>query len=67
MFDYLCFKDAVKSDYDIILQLGLITSSPSIILVRHRGKIVVTNIDGIEWRRKKWNFIIRFITRNMEK
>ena len=67
VFDYLCFKDAVKSDYDIILQLGLITSSPSIILVRHRGKIVVTNIDGIEWRRKKWNFIIRFITRNMEK
>ena len=67
VFDYLCFKDAVKSDYDIILELGLITSSPSIIFVRHRGKIIVTNIDGIEWRRKKWNFIIRFITRNMEK
>ena len=67
VYDYLCFKDAVNSDYDIILELGLITSSPSIIFVRHRGKVVVTNIDGVEWRRKKWNFIIRFITRNMEK
>ncbi len=67
IYDYLCFKDAVKSDYDIILELGLITASPSIILLRHRGKIIVTNIDGIEWRRKKWNFITRFITRNMEK
>mgnify|MGYP001170792362 FL=1 len=67
VFDYLSYIDAVKSDYDIILQLGLITSSPAIILIPRKDKIVVTNIDGIEWRRKKWNKLIRFFTRNMEK
>ena len=51
IYDYLCFKDAVKKDFDIILQLGLITSALSLILCRHKGKIVVTNIDGLEWKR----------------
>ena len=27
IYDYLCLKDAVKQDFDIILELGLITSS----------------------------------------
>ena len=31
IYDYLCLKDAVKQDFDIILELGLITSSLSII------------------------------------
>ena len=46
IYDYLCLKDAVKKDFDIILELGLITSSLSIIFCRHRGKVIATNIDG---------------------
>ena len=34
IYDYLCLKDAVKQDFDIILELGLITSSLSIIFCR---------------------------------
>ena len=55
IYDYLCLKDAVKQDFDIILELGLITSSLSIIFCRKRGKVIVTNLDGLEWKRPKWN------------
>ena len=67
IYDYLCLKDAVKQDFDIILELGLITSSLSIILCHHRGKIIATNIDGLEWKRSKWNNIIQKITKTLEK
>ena len=54
IYDYLCLTDAVKRDFEIILQLGLITSALSIIFCRHKGKLIATNIDGLEWKRSKW-------------
>ena len=67
IYDYLCLKDAVKKDIDIILELGLITSALSIIFCRHHGKLIATNIDGLEWKRSKWNNIIKKITKSLEK
>ena len=67
IYDYFCLKDAVKKDFDIILELGLITSSLSIIFCRHRGKVIVTNLDGLEWKRSKWNKIVQKITKTLEK
>ena len=66
IYDYLCLKDAVKKDFDIILELGLITASLSIIFCRHRGKVIATNIDGLEWKRSKWTKIIQKITKNVQ-
>ena len=67
IYDYLCFKDAVRKDFDIILELGLITSSLSIIFCNHKNKIIVTNLDGLEWKRSKWNMIIQKTTKMLEK
>ena len=67
IYDYLCLKDAVKQDFDIILELGLITASLSIIFCRHRGKVIVTNLDGLEWKRSKWNHLVQKITKTLEK
>jgi len=67
IYDYLCLKDAVKQDFDIILELGLITSSLSIIFCRHRGKVIATNLDGLEWKRSKWNNVVKRITKTLEK
>ena len=66
IYDYLCLKDAVKSNFDIILELGLITSSLSLIFCRHRGKLIATNLDGLEWKRSKWNKIVQVITKSLE-
>jgi len=67
IYDYLCFKDAVRKDFDIILELGLITSSLSIIFCNHKNKVIVTNLDGLEWKRSKWNNIVQKITKMLEK
>ena len=67
VYDYLCFKDATKKDFDIILELGLITSSISIVFCRHKGKKVVTNLDGLEWKRSKWSYLIQLITKQLER
>ena len=67
IYDYLCLKDAAKKDFDIILELGLITASLSIIFCRHRGKVIATNIDGLEWKRSKWTKIIQKITKALER
>lgn len=67
IYDYLCFKDAVRKDFDIILELGLITSSLSIIFCKHKGKDIVTNLDGLEWKRSKWNKIVQRITKTLER
>ncbi len=67
IYDYLCFRDATRKDFDIILELGLITSSLSIIFCKHRGKIVATNLDGLEWKRKKWGKIVQLLTKTLEK
>lgn len=67
IYDYLCFKNAVNKDFDIILELGLITSSLAIIFCRHKGKIVATNLDGLEWKRAKWSKFIQRLTKKLEK
>ena len=67
VYDYLCFKDAVNNDFDIILELGLITSALSIIFCNHEGKKIVTNLDGLEWKRSKWNVFIQKTTKLLEK
>ena len=67
IYDYLCFKDAVRKDFDIILELGLITSALSIIFCNHHNKVIVTNLDGLEWKRLKWNHLVQKITKTLEK
>ena len=67
VYDYFCFKDAVSRDIDIILELGLITSSLSIIFCRHKGKSIVTNLDGLEWKRAKWSPFIQKLTKMLER
>ena len=67
IYDYLCFKDAVRKDFDIILELGLITSALSIIFCNHKSNVIVTNLDGLEWKRSKWNIVVQKITKKLEK
>ncbi|MEN8154318.1 MAG: DUF1972 domain-containing protein [Acidobacteriota bacterium] len=67
IFDYLSLKDAVKNGNDIILELGY---SPASLFynLNKRGKAkIVTNMDGLEWKREKWNFLTRKLLKYFEK
>jgi glycosyltransferase involved in cell wall biosynthesis len=67
VYDFLCLRHAVKNDFDIIYEAGYATSSLSFRLKR-RGKkpYIVTNMDGIEWRRDKWNSVTKLFIKYCE-
>lgn len=58
IYDYLCLRDAAGRDFDVLLELGHVPASIFFPLVRRRA-MIVTNMDGLEWRRSKWNPLLR--------
>lgn len=67
VYDYLCLKHAVKNDFDIIYEAGYATSSIAFRLKRKGKKpYIVTNMDGIEWKRDKWNSMTKLFIKYCE-
>ncbi len=56
-FDYLCVRHAGKRDA-VNLVLGY-NGAVFLPLLRLAGRRIVTNMDGIEWRRPKWSPAVR--------
>lgn len=67
VYDYLCMKDALKQDFDIIYEAGYHSNAPSYYLLKENSPIVITNMDGIEWKRSKWNYFTRQLIKKLEK
>jgi len=66
VYDLNCIMDARKREFDVILQLGYTSSS-----VWHRlmpkGTVVITNMDGMEWKRSKYSKKVRKFLKYAEK
>ena len=58
LYDYLCLRDAIRSEFDVILELGYVPCALFYPLWR-RGTLLCTNMDGLEWKRSKWGPILR--------
>lgn len=54
IYDLNCILDARKRNFDIILQLGY-TSSSVWFGLHPKKPLVVTNMDGLEWKRSKFS------------
>ncbi len=54
LYDLLCILDCRKRKFDIILQLGYTSSSIWGRLLPNKS-VVVTNMDGLEWKRTKFS------------
>ena len=54
VYDYNCIRDARKRKFDILLQLGYTSSSVWAFLLP-KQPIIVTNMDGLEWKRTKFS------------
>jgi glycosyltransferase involved in cell wall biosynthesis len=54
IYDYNCIIDSRKRDFDIILQLGYTSNSVWFFLLPKKS-IIITNMDGIEWKRSKYS------------
>ncbi|MBL4663219.1 MAG: DUF1972 domain-containing protein, partial [Flavobacteriaceae bacterium] len=64
-YDFNCIQDSRKRDFDIILQLGYTSSS---IWRRRmpRKAIVITNMDGLEWKRTKYSKKVQWFLKYAE-
>jgi hypothetical protein len=58
IYDLNCILDTKKRDLDIILQLGY-TSSSVWSFFFPKKPIIITNMDGLEWKRSKYTFFVR--------
>lgn len=67
LFDYFSLKDAVKSDFDIIFEMGHYPAAIFFPLMKHSKAVLVTNIDGLCWMRPKWSKPIRQFILHCEK
>jgi glycosyltransferase involved in cell wall biosynthesis len=58
IYDFNCIMDSRKRDFDIILQLGYTSNSIWFFLLPKKP-IIVTNMDGLEWKRTKYSKPVR--------
>ena len=66
LYDLNCIVDSRKRKFDIILQLGYTSSSVwSFLFPRH--SLLITNMDGLEWRRSKYSSVVQNFLQRAEK
>ncbi len=58
IYDFNCIMDSRKRDFDIILQLGYTSNSIWFFLLPKKAYII-TNMDGLEWKRTKYSRPVR--------
>lgn len=58
IYDLNCIKDARKRDFDTILQLGY-TSNSIWHKLLPKKPVIITNMDGMEWKRSKYSKMVR--------
>lgn len=61
VYDFLCLRDALSRRFDIIYEAGYHSVALPLLVCRTRSSTIVTNMDGMEWQRAKWNRIIRHL------
>ena len=54
VYDFNCIIDSRKRNFDIILQLGYTSNSIWFFLLPKKP-FIITNMDGVEWRRSKYS------------
>jgi len=66
IYDLNCILDSRKRHFDIILQLGYTSSSIWCFLLPKKP-IVITNMDGLEWKRTKYSKSVQKVLKFAEK
>lgn len=66
IYDFNCIWDARKKNFDIILQLGYTSSSVWSFLFPKKP-VIITNMDGLEWKRTKYSKWVKKFLKYAEK
>ena len=65
IYDLNCILDARKRNFDVILQLGYTSSSIWSFLFPKKS-IIITNMDGLEWKRSKYSVMVQHFLKKAE-
>jgi glycosyltransferase involved in cell wall biosynthesis len=66
IYDLNCILNSRKQKFDIFLQLGY-TSSSIWSCLMPKNSVIVTNMDGLEWKRSKYSARVQSFLRKAEK
>lgn len=66
IYDLNCILDSRKRNFDVILQLGYTSNSIWHFLLPKKS-VIITNMDGLEWKRSKYSAIVRRFLKFAEK
>ena len=66
IYDWNCIQHARKQNFDVILFLGY-TSSSVWGKFFPKKPVIISNMDGLEWKRPKYNFLTRQFLKQAEK
>jgi glycosyltransferase involved in cell wall biosynthesis len=66
VYDLNCMLHARRMKFDVVLNLGYTSSSVWLGLIRPVS-LIITNMDGLEWKRTKYNPMVRKFLRYAEK
>lgn len=66
IYDLNCIIDSRKRNFDVLLQLGYTSSSVWHWLLP-KTSVIVTNMDGLEWKRSKYSKPVRHFLKYAEK
>lgn len=66
IYDLNCILDSRKRNFDIILQLGYTSSSVWYFLMPKKP-LLITNMDGLEWKRTKYSKLVQKVLLFAEK
>jgi glycosyltransferase involved in cell wall biosynthesis len=66
IYDLNCILDSRKRNFDIILQLGYTSSSVWHFLLPKKP-LIITNMDGLEWKRTKYSKSVQKVLKFAEK
>ncbi|WP_082111572.1 DUF1972 domain-containing protein [Spirosoma radiotolerans] len=66
IYDFNCIVNTHSRNFDIIVQLGYTTNSVWGFLLP-RKPVIVTNMDGVEWKRSKYPPLVRWFLRHAER
>ena len=67
IYDFNCISHARRQNYDVILILGYTSSSVWSFYYPKKKSIIVTNMDGLEWKRTKYSKHVRKFLKYAEK
>lgn len=66
IYDLNCIRDSRKRNFDIILQLGY-TSNSIWYRLLPKKPVIITNMDGMEWKRSKYSKKVRRFLKTAER